>query len=103
MEFAHRHGVGTPKADSTTRTLMKTPAKSRPRYERGIRFQTFLLGLKEAVKDKIGNNIVHFSNGRFGARVMSRTAPISHIAQRTYAEPTWAKIFAKILRRLDRA
>ena len=25
QEVAHRHGVGTPKADSTTRTLMKTP------------------------------------------------------------------------------
>ena len=25
QEVAHRHGVGTPKADNTTRTLMKTP------------------------------------------------------------------------------
>ena len=34
---------------------------------------------------------------------MSKTAPSSHIAQRTHVEPTWAKNFAKILRRLDRA
>ena len=39
----------TPRADSTTGTLMKTPQKTRPRRERGIRFRTFLLGLKEAV------------------------------------------------------
>ena len=52
QEVAHRHGVGTPKADGTTRTLMKTPRGTRPRCERGIRFQTFLLGLKKAGCEK---------------------------------------------------
>jgi len=43
---ATRH---TPREYSTTGALMKTPQNTRPRRERGIRFQTFLLGLKEAV------------------------------------------------------
>ena len=55
------------------------------------------------LRKKVGNNNAHFSNECFCAHVMSKTAPSSNIAQRTHSEPTWAKNFAKILRRLDRA
>ena len=56
-----------------------------------------------SLRNKVGNKIAHFSNGCICARVMPKTSPSSHIAQRTHAEPTWAKHFVKILRRLDRA
>ena len=55
------------------------------------------------LRKKVGNNKAHSSNECFCAHVMSKTAPSSNIAQRTHSEPTWAKNFAKILRRLDRA
>ena len=55
------------------------------------------------LRKKVGNNNAHVSNECFCAHVMSKTAPSSNIAQRTHSEPTWAKNFAKILRRLDRA
>ena len=100
---AHRHDVGAPKAGSTTHTLMKTPARSRSRCERGIRFQTFLLGLRKAgCENKLETRRRIFQMDDF-AHISDQRQPQPVTSQRTHAEPTWAEKFAKILRRLDRA